>query len=72
MIKKVEDLKIFPTVAAVIGKAKAKVELFKLRDVDCGFFDDNLLGCAFSWSDTPQGYTFWSKIRRGENPYDNQ
>lgn len=66
---KIEDLKVFPTVASVIGEARAKVELLKLQSVSCGFCDDEVLSYAFSWVDTPQGYDFWSGIDYGVNQY---
>lgn len=69
---KIEDLKVFPAVAAVIGETKAKIELFKLRGVECGFDDYDKLNIAFYWDKTPQGKTFWSDIDDGVNPYDNQ
>lgn len=67
---KIEDLKVFPTVASAIGKARAKAELFKLQGVKCSFKDDISITAAFRWEDTPQGSNFWSLISVGENPYD--
>lgn len=67
---KIEDLKVFPAVAAVIGEARAKAELFKLRGVDCEFDDYEELNVAFYWDRTPQGASFWSNIDDGVNPYD--
>lgn len=69
---KIEDLKVFPTVANVIGKARAKAELFKLQGVNCNFEDDRNVGTAFTWICTPQGQSFWSDICNGVNPYGNQ
>lgn len=67
---KIEELKVFPAVAAVIGVARAKIELFKLQGVECGFDDDEYLGLAFVWGDTVQGHFFWDDINGGINPYD--
>ncbi|AZF88612.1 hypothetical protein [Vibrio phage P23] len=69
---KIEDLKVFPAVAAVIGEARAKAELFKLQSVKCNFNDDMSVSAAFSWVCTPQGDAFWRKIKSGVDPYDNQ
>lgn len=66
---KIEDLKVFPAVAAVIGEARAKEELFKLQGVDCDFDDDDDLTAAFYWYKTPQGGGFWVDIFNGVNPY---
>lgn len=66
---KIEDLKVFPAVAAVIGETKAKIELFKLRGVECDFEDKLNLDEAFYWHKTPQGYEFWRDIDDGVKPY---
>jgi hypothetical protein len=66
---KIEDLKVFPAVAAVIGEVRAKAELFKLQGVECDFDDWVDLDEAFYWYKTPQGYDFWSDIDDGVNPY---
>lgn len=66
---KIEDLKVFPVVAAVIGEARAKVELFKLQGCGLWFTDCECLYVAFPWSIAPQGYGFWVKIFNGVNPY---
>ncbi|UYE90968.1 hypothetical protein [Vibrio phage vB_VaS_L1] len=66
---KIEDLKAFPAVAAVIGEAKVKAELFKLQGVKCNFEDDKNAGAAFAWMYTPQGHGFWADICNGVNPY---
>lgn len=67
---KIEDLKVFPAIADVIGEAKAKVELFKLQGVDCDFEDKLNLDEAFYWSKAPQGYGFWRDVESGVNPHD--
>lgn len=69
---RIEDLKVFPAVAAVIGETRAKVELFRLQGVECHFTDEKILIEAFVWDYTPQGVSFWSDIDGGVNPYDNQ
>lgn len=66
---KIEDLKVFQTVAAVIGEARAKAELFKLQGCDCNFDDKKSLIAAFVWDYTSQGALFWSDIDNGVNPY---
>lgn len=66
---KIEDLKVFPAVAAVVGEARAKAELFKLQSVDCVFDDEEDLNSAFYWSKSPQGDKFWVDIFNGVNPY---
>lgn len=66
---KIEDLKVFPDVAAVIGEAKAKAELFKLHGSGCDFEDKLNLDEAFYWDKTPQGHDFWDAVKRKVNPY---
>lgn len=66
---KIEDLKVFPAVAAVIGETRAKVELFKLQGCNCYFTDIKSLIDAFVWDCNPQGVSFWSDIDDGVNPY---
>ena len=67
---KIEDLKVFPAVAAVIGEARAKAELFKLQGYHrCVFDDVEGLDSAFVWKRTPQGPSFWVNIFNGDNPY---
>lgn len=68
---KIEDLKVFPAVAAVIGEARAKAELLKVQGcaLKCNFIDDEDLSSAFTWCYTEQGYSFWSGIYYGVNPY---
>lgn len=66
---KIEDLKVFPTVAAVIGEPRAKAELFKLQGCDLWLTDCECLYLAFPWNITSQGYSFWKNIFDGVNPY---
>ena len=66
---KIEDLKVFRTVAGVIGEARAKCELFKLQWVECSFCDDGTVIGSFVWERTPQDFVFWHKIDCGVNPY---
>lgn len=32
-----------------------------------GFFEYNAISAAFTWSDTPEGHTFWSEISKSFN-----
>lgn len=66
---KVEDLKVFPAVAAVIGKGRASIELFKVVTTGLHFSDYSLLSRAFVWANAPQGCEFWRNIHNGVNPY---
>lgn len=68
---KIEDLKVFPDVAAVIGEARAKAELFKVQGfaLRCNFADDEDLESAFTWCYTEQGFDFCDGIFCGVNPY---
>lgn len=67
---RIEDLKVFRTIADVIGEARARCELFKLQGANLMFSDVRNLSGAFPWIDTPQGSMFWRKINKGINPYD--
>ncbi|AUR89118.1 hypothetical protein NVP1121O_090 [Vibrio phage 1.121.O._10N.286.46.C4] len=74
---KIEEMRCFNRVAAVIGTHCAKVELFKvvqnLAVVDKSWEDrlrySRLYHC-FDWRETPQGYTFWNNIYFSRNPYE--
>lgn len=72
---KIEDTEVFKQVAKVIGKNRARIELFKvskgwdgvdLEDISAG---KNLFDC-FSWGGSVQGYDFWDNIDEGINPYE--
>lgn len=67
---KVEDLKCFDQVADVIGKSRAKVELFKVvSELGPGGINDKpYINSAFQWDDTERGYTFWFLIDCGVIP----
>ena len=52
-------------VAAVIGEARADVELGKLH----AFNERTELRRAFTWFATPQGWKFWRAINHGNSPY---
>lgn len=66
---KAKDYSFFNQVCDVIGKENAINEISKInKDI---IVDDTCISGAFTWSDTPQGHSFWSDIECGESPYVN-
>ncbi len=67
----VKDLKCFGQVAAVIGEARAKLELFKVVNSWSELWlSPEEFGNLYWWEKTPQGVDFWLDIKEGVNPYD--
>lgn len=70
---KVSELKCFNSVADIIGKAQAEIELFKVvcNGERCHFDDYPDVDGAFVFDKSPQGCEFWFDVTDGINPYDN-
>ena len=70
-VNHVTNLKCFNQVAAVIGPAKAQIELFRVVNYgeEVIFSDAEDVFDSFVWRNTPQGSDFWRNIDRGETPY---
>ena len=64
---RVNKLKLFKTVARVLGARRAKRELSKVTNDKCGFVNDANLVCAFIWEESPQEWLFWHKVRQRSN-----
>ena len=74
----IEDLPCFNQVAAVIGRAQARIELFKAvgwkkwfninQDSEANITESRV-SYAFIWAYTPQDVDFWNCINCDINPY---
>ena len=60
---KVEELGCFQEVASVIGKTRAKLELFRVVEDRPEILNPEYgLWEAFRWNKSPQGHKFWLGI----------
>ena len=66
-MSKIKKLKCFKQVVRILGKDEAKKELNEVRK-DQKIASKSRLAGAFTWSDTPQGHEFWSRIAIGKSP----
>jgi hypothetical protein len=65
----IRELSCFTQVAQVIGDSQAQLQLWLVvhkREVIS--VDAYTLHTAFSWEDSPQGFTYWYSIMRGLKP----